>query len=194
MADTPDQPDLEARQRLQQVCDEEFQRFEKHRGELIKGQLEGEKNYDTLLVALSTLAIGSSFTIVKDITKGNAAPLMVVAWVTLATCLFLALIDRLLTYAAHRRSREIFDEEFAAWSEGAWSRGQARSAALWHNRALDRLKWACFGTLALGVVFLMLSVFVGWQSSPSQPPSPPVIVNVYNGGMPATVPTTQPTP
>lgn len=186
-------PELEAKFQLQQKCDDEFARFEKHRAELIKGQLEGEKNYDTLLVALSTLAIGSSFTIVKDITKGNAAPLMILAWVALACCLFAALVDRLLTYAAHRRTREVFDEEFSAWSEGAWARAENRSAGLWHNRVLDRLKWVCFGSLALGVLFLMMSVFVGWQASSSTPTSPPVIINVYNGSSPTTAPTTQET-
>lgn len=140
-------------------CNDEFERYEKYRAELVKGQLEGEKNYDTTLVTLSTVAIGASFTVVKDLHGGLL--LIGCAWFFLSVCLFIALIDRLQTYLVHKKTREIFDRHFGNWTTtgvGTWDAASAEANGLFRNKYLHWLKWICFGSLLLGVAFLMLAV------------------------------------
>jgi hypothetical protein len=185
----PSPLDEEALRKLK--CDDEFSRFDKERDTLTKAELENEKGYDTLLVTLSTLAIGSSFTILKDILRTTgASALIILSWSAFGLCLFIALADKLLSYWTHKKWREVLDAEFKTWREGAWERAQAKYPGIKFVRALPHLKWVAFVALLFGVIFLMAFVFVGTGAPPAEEktPAPPVTVNVYNGASPTTVP------
>ena len=178
------------------MCDDEFVRYEKHRSDLTKAELEAEKNFDTVLASLASLAIGSSFTVLKDITKGAGATLIITAWVALGICVFSSLLDRLLTYLTHQKWRLKFDNEFETWSEGAWQRGLDAYDKLPLINALPWLKWVSLSTLFIGVILLLAAVLYGWNvtsvvsapaSATATSPLPPITVNVY-----ALQPTTRP--
>jgi hypothetical protein len=173
-----------AKAALQKQCDEEFARYGKERETLLKAELEAEKSFDTTLVTISTLAIGSSFTVFKDVVKaGSATPLIVLAWILLGVCLFSALTDRLLSYFAHMKWRDMLDDEFNNWvangGAGAWERVLPKYEQIAGVKILRALKWVSFGSLAGGVLFLML--FVISSSPQTQAPAVPVTVNQYNG-------------
>jgi hypothetical protein len=167
---------------LQKKCDDEFAWYEKERPSLVKSEIDSEKNYDTLLVTLSTLAIGSSFTVLKDVTRtSSASALILLAWLTFGLCLFIALADRLLSYWTHRRWRQILDAKFAPWQEGARERALAEYPNIRLIWLLPWLKWIGLLWLLLGMIFLMVFVFIATGVAPDVPKSAtPVIVNVYN--------------
>jgi len=167
---------------LQKKCDDEFAWYEKERPSLVKSEIDSEKNYDTLLVTLSTLAIGSSFTVLKDVTRtSSASALILLAWLTFGLCLFTALADRLLSYWTHRRWRQILDAKFAPWQEGARERALAEYPNIRLIWLLSWLKWIGLLWLLLGMIFLMVFVFIATGVAPEVPkPATPVIVNVYN--------------
>jgi hypothetical protein len=181
---------------LQKKCADEYARFLAARETLTKSELEAEKNYDTLLVSLSTLAIASSFTILKDVVRSSSASaLIVLSWLTFGLCLLIALTDRLLTYYAHRKYRQFLDAEFTGtWAgPGAFERAQAKYEQLKWRKPIKFLKWTAAGFLAIGLVLLMMFVFIGTgQPVVEAKPASPVIVNVYNSATPTTAPTTNP--
>lgn len=195
--DQPSAADVE----LQRKCDDEFERYDKVRADVVEAERKAETNYDTLLVTLSTLAIGTSFTVLKDVVKASgSSALLIWSWVALGVCLILALSDRLLTYWTHMRWRELLDAEFGAgdapWREGAWDRALKKYDEMRLIKVLPWLKWFGFGSLLIGLVFLMAFVFSGREGAPTtdaapvaamaQSPQAPVIVNNYNMIAPAT--------
>jgi len=193
---------------LQKRCDEEFARYHKERDTIIKNELEAEKNFDTTLLSLSTLAIGASLTIYKDIVRaGSATPLIVISWLFLGICIFASLTDRLLSYFTHKQWRDILDGEFTHYVErggvGAWDRVLPKYEEIPWVKHLPKLKWVSFGTLALGIVFLMLFVLIAEPPKATPVVAPlvtvaptPVSVVVYAATTQPTVstsPTTQQT-
>jgi Na+-transporting methylmalonyl-CoA/oxaloacetate decarboxylase gamma subunit len=167
--------------------DEEFDKYYSHRDSTCKAEDEAEKNFDTTLITLATLAIGSTFTVLKDITKGSGAVFIFLSWLALGMCLFSALVDRLLSYTTHKEWREIFDREFGIWKPGAWERAVAAHKTIRFVNWLPHLKWVGFWCLLGGVVFLMIGIMVDWRATDSSPQQSPVIVNVYAASTQPTV-------
>lgn len=182
----------------------EHERYIKERSELAKTEIDAEKNFDTLLVTISTVAIGASFTLLKDVVKGTNA-WIILAWVGLLICLVGSLIDRIYTYNFHREYRRLMDDVFVninlhcghAWKEVAARRKHLSQSKVWHffraESFLTYLKWVNGSALILGIIALMLYVYAGANNPTADAAtrlpfsSAPVNVNVYNG-----VPSTQP--
>jgi hypothetical protein len=199
MADetSPNPPDpTPDKSALQKKCDDEFDWYENERPILTKAEIEAEKNYDTLLVTLSTLAIGSSFVVMKDVVRSpSASAFIVLAWCAFGLCLFVALVDRLLSYWTHLCWRKIIDKEFSPWREGARERALSAYPGIRFIWLLPWLKWVGFGLLLVGMLFLMAFVFVGTGTTAAEPkPQTPIVVNVYNGSPPTTAPATRASP
>ena len=177
--------------RLEKLQAEDFARYYKEREAILKQELEAEKNYDILVVSLSTAAIGASFTLLKDMVRADGAPsFLILSWVALVGSLFTALTDRVLSYWLHRKWREQMDVEFDDWKEGIWPRLHHIHGSLPFRKWLLRLKWISFGSMLVGVMLLMAFVLAA-LSTPTAPPttpSTPVVVNVYNGAPPTTMP------
>lgn len=161
------------------IRDEEFEKYYKQREETCEAEDDAEKSYDTTLMTLASLAIGSTFTLLKDINTGGAAFLIFLSWIALGLCLFTALIDRLLSYTTHKTWREGFDNEFNKWSEGSWKRAVAAHQTIPFVNWLPTLKWVGFWSLLAGIVLLLLGGIVGWHSKAPQPNPAPITVNVY---------------
>lgn len=191
---TPDDPQRKQRERdtLEKQCDDEYARYLPEREQLKKSELDAEKNYDTLLVSLSTLAIGSSFTVLKDIVQhASAIALIVLAWIALGICLLSALVDRLLTYYGHKEYRRLLDKEFTGtWSgPGAFDRAYAAYKKIWWRKPLPYMKWFGFVFLSVGLILLMVFIFIAMGAKSSdEKPSVPVVVNVYNSATPVAKP------
>ena len=183
--------DADETARLEKVRDDEFDKYYKHHDVICKAEDDAEKNFDTTLMALASLAIGSTFTLLKDITSTPGAVLIFLSWIALAGCLFAALIDRLLSYTTHKKWRLEFDREYGDWKEGAWQRSLATRDTIRFMKWLPRLKWIGFWTLIAGLLLLLLGGVIGWHgtSAPTVAPTTPVVVNVYAA---TTQPTTRP--
>lgn len=187
-------------QELQAACDKEFDLYEKHRERLVQGQLEGEKGYDTLLVTLSSAALGGSAFVLQGMKRGSgAAALIGIAWIALCICLGSSLLDALLTYLSHKRSREIYDKHFEKWKEpGAWAAAGRESDRLWHRRVLRVTKWLGLCALVVGVIPLFIAFFVTWgaqANDDNNSAAPSQLVNVHTSpAQPAMQPTTKEKP
>lgn len=142
-------------------CDRDFDRYERERPDVVKSELESEKNYDTLLVTLSTVALGTSLTVLKDVVGNDKAGqfwALGAAWVAFVVSLAAALYHRKLTYETHKKWREILDEEFTSWKSGAWTRAMEAYHRIPGIKAVDHMKNVAYWALIVGVVFL--SVFL----------------------------------
>jgi hypothetical protein len=181
---------------LQKKCDEEFTRYEVERAAVVKSEQEAEKNDDTALLTISTLAIGASFTVFKDVVRANSATcLIIMSWVSFSVCLFTALLDRLWSYDTHQKWRNVLDVEFSNWEAnggaGAWGRVLPKYDEIRFVKILPRLKYVGLWSLFVGLVFLMLFAIFATpspQSNPigtSSPSSPNVVVNQYSGTQPS---------
>jgi len=179
--------------------DSEHERYTTERGDLIKAEGETEKNLDGLLVTISTLAIGASLTLLKDVAKGPNGWL-IFSWVMLTLCLVGSLADRIYSYKFHKNWRNELDDVFTNYNAHhrghGWKEADARLAALkvgkiWRlfkaEAFLDAIKWLNAGFLTLGLIGMMMNVYVGAiPSAAPAPAAPSVTVNVFNA-------TTQPT-
>lgn len=142
-------------------CDREFDLYEPERQELRKTELDAEKNYDTMLVTLSSLALGLSLTILKDfVGKDKAVWLWSIglAWAAFVACLLLALWDKRLTFRTHRAWRELLDEKFADWKPGTWDDALKNYDRIPGINSIDKIKAGATVSLIVGIA--MLSVFV----------------------------------
>jgi hypothetical protein len=151
----PDPVDFDAE------CKREFDLYEPERQELRKAELDAEKNYDTMMVTLSSLAIGVSLTVVKDfIGKDKARWLLSIGLALLAfvACLILAFWDKKLTFRTHRAWREKLDDKFKNWKPGAWDEAQSEYHLIAGINCIDKIKNAAEVCLISGIV--LLTVFV----------------------------------
>src|SRR4051794_19125084 len=101
----------------------EFERYYKERDELVKAKLKADENYDTLLVTISTLALGASLT--KDWVNrgtGASAAFIITAWICFALCLLVSLAHRGLTYYTHDKWIGMLDAAFSDWQPNAAGR------------------------------------------------------------------------
>jgi hypothetical protein len=155
---------------LQKRCDAEFERYYKERDGWTKEQLDAEKSYDQLLVAISTLALGSSLT--KDwVSRGGFwSPIfLVVAWIAFAACLALSLLHRYFTYYTHRELVKIVDEEFRDWKRpGAMQRALEHYDEIPFIKRVERLKVWAGCSVGLGILFSLFFLFANVA-----PPPPP---------------------
>jgi hypothetical protein len=175
----------------QSRADKEHDRYTKERSDLVKAESDSEKNFDTLLVTISSIAIAASFTLMKDVVKGTNG-WIIAAWALLGVCLVGSLIDRMYTYRCHKKWRDRLDDVFNnydlhcghAWKEADARLQDLRAEKVWYvfpaEKFLDRIKFINAGGLIFGLIALMIYVYVG--SAPQAPAAAPqpVIVNVYN--------------
>jgi hypothetical protein len=162
----------------EKACDNEFARYNKERDSLIKTELDAEKNYDTLLVTLSTGVIGASYVLLKDAGKmpPSTYEFLIASWVSLSLCLFGALVDRLLTYISHQKLRGAMDNQFSGWSgPGAMERAITDYNKLRWPNVLPIMKWVCFGTFFCGVGLLVPALLWNFHNGSNQPQQPIVV-------------------
>jgi hypothetical protein len=188
----PDQPDDNAAREIA-----EFAWYKEERAILTKVELETEKNYDTLLVTLSTLAIGASFALMQVTVRSSfTSAWLVVSWIAFGLCLLISLVDRLMSYWTHLWLRERMDAQFDHWSEGAKDRALDAHRENLFIKLLRWLKWVSFVLIVIGIFSLMIFAFAGAGEEAMESPKPPmpiapIVVNVYNGFTPTTAPTLQ---
>lgn len=147
-------------QSTQAEIDREFDLYEKHRPDLVKGKFEWEKTFDTLVVTLSTLLVASSFTLLKDTASAASSGLLITACMLAVVCLVVALVDKLLAYRSHKKSLDIFDDEFYAWTPGAWERALKNDKRQRLEKWLEAMKWVCLGLLSCALGCLVAGAFV----------------------------------
>lgn len=167
-------------------CNREFDLYEGYRKEVLPVEREAEKSFDTFLGTISVAAIGSTFTLLSDVSKGAGKGWIIASWVFFAFCLLISLGDRLATYYVNKRGREIYDRHFAAWKSGAFA--AATQEALRHpvNTVLNYTKYIATALFGIGLLLLLIGIASSWAGpSPSETSQSPVTVNVYN------VPSTQ---
>lgn len=184
---------------------QEYSRYTTTRSDLLKAEGESEKNFDTILLTISSVAIAASFTLLKDVVKGTNF-WIIFAWILLVLCLVGSLIDRLYTYRFHQEWKLRLDDVFNnyllhcghAWKEADARFNALRQEKIWRlfpaEQFLRKIKWANAIVLVLGIVSMMIYVYVGAEQQTPQTPIPaanPVIVNVFNS---STQPTTNKSP
>jgi hypothetical protein len=184
--------------------DEEFARYYKERDDWVKTQLDAEKSYDALLVAISTLGLGASLT--KDwVSRGSAsgAWCLVFAWAAFAICLIFSLSHRFFTYYTHRKWVDTVDQAFRVdWKPGAMGRAEQKYDDLPFIRFVEWTKYIAGAAVLLGIIstFIFLCLNLGGNPPTSsampaqgahQPASFSQVINIYAGatepGMPPTV-------
>jgi len=179
---------------------QEYARYTTTRSDLLKAEGEAEKNFDTILLTISSVAIAASFTLIKDVVKGTNG-WIIVSWILLGICLVGSLIDRLYTYHFHREWKDCLDDVFKSYREHcghAWKEAEARLNGLrvrkiWKFCAaqlfLDKIKWVNSFALVLGLVAMMVYIYVGANAQPQITPTtaPAVTVNVYNSSTQPTI-------
>lgn len=179
----------------------EHERYKSERSDLLSAENDAEKNFDTLLVTISSIAIAASFTLMKDVVKATTGSL-VLAWLCLGICLVGSLVDRLYTYHFHKQYRKCLDDVFMKYHEHpghGWSEAQARRAELCARRIwslfpaekfLTAIKWMNAGFLALGLAALMLYVSINGNAgngvASSTNGSVPLNINVISSSSQAT--------
>jgi F0F1-type ATP synthase assembly protein I len=183
----------------------EYDRYTKTQSDLAKSEAEAEKSFDTLLVTIATVAIGASFTLLKDVVKGTNA-WIIVAWLLLGLCVVGSLVDRLYTYQFHKKWKKQLDDVFNnyglhcghAWKEAMYRFSALRTERIWKffpaEKFLHFIKWFNGVGLVFGILALMIYVYAGAgpSSQPTATSAPgPVVVNVYTA---STQPTTKPSP
>lgn len=151
--------------------DRDFGRYYKEREEWVKAMLAAEQSYDTLLVTISTLALGASLT--KDwVTRpsGIGDFFLVLGWLAFVLCLGLSLLHRYWTYYTHQIWIDKCDEVFGTWSPDVWSRCSTAYDSVPKVKVVESVKkWAGIA-LAVGIVssfFLLLTERYG--STPAAP-------------------------
>lgn len=135
-------------------------RYDAYRDFVAKAEMDAEKNFDTLLITLATLALGSNLAILKEVTDAKAIIIIIVAWLALILCVFAALLDRYMSYTTHKAWRLRFDKTFAQAKDATWFE---EAVAYDHIRGvqwLPRLKKFAFLSLAVGVLLLMLGIVI----------------------------------
>lgn len=161
----PDDPYREQRER-------DFQRYYKERDEWIKAMLDAERSYDTLLVSISTLALGASLTkgwVTRRTGLGDF--FQITAWIAFAACLCLSLLHRYWTHSTHRIYVEKNDEVFSNWTPDAWDRVNRAYDSVPRVIAVERVKtWAGIA-VAVGIIASFFLLLV--DRFPTPPATPP---------------------
>ena len=167
------------------ACNREFDLYESYRKDVLRIERQAEKSFDTFLGTICVAAIGSTFTLLGSVDKGDGKGWIIASWVFFAVCLLLSLCDRLATYHVNKRGREIYDKHFDAWSEGAFKRATAEALAQPLNYVLEYTKWIATVLFSLGLLSLFIGIASSWSPVAASTLQAPVVMNVYN------VPTTQ---
>lgn len=185
--ETPDDSHREQRER-------DFQRYNKERDEWVKAMLDAERSYDTLLVTISTLALGASLT--KDWVArqtGIGDFFLVLSWTGFAVCLGLSLLHRYWTHYTHQTWIDKCDEVFKTWTPDVWTRCDSAYNEVPKVRIVEKVKkWAGIA-VGIGIASSFCLLIVERYSGPKVAPGAPAFpfsqtINVYPG---STQPTTQ---
>src|ERR1041384_6345356 len=155
------QDDLRREQR-----DRDFQRYYKEREEWVKAMLDAERSYDTLLVTISTLALGASLTkdwVAKQTGVGDI--FLVLAWTSFAACLVLSLLHRYWTHSTHQIWIDKCDEVFDSWTPDVWERCDCAYNEVPRVKLVERVKtWAGIAVgigIASSFVLLIVERYTG---------------------------------
>ena len=182
-----DDPHREQRER-------DFQRYWKERDEWVKAMLDAERSYDTLLVTISTLALGASLTkdwVAKPTGLGDF--FLVLAWTAFAACLGLSLLHRYWTHYTHQTWISECDKVFKEWTPDVWERCDTAYNNVPKIKVVESVKMWAGIAVAVGIASSFCLLIVERYIGPKAAPTPGQLpfsqtINVYP---PATQPTTQ---
>jgi hypothetical protein len=167
---------------------EEYGRYVLERPPLKEKELADERNFDNLIVTLATAALGGSIVVAKDLFSSSAGIwFAILSWLLCGGSLTIALLDRHWTYQAHKKWRDMMDEEMShkKWQPGAWDRLDKEYDNIPHVKLLPKMKEYALWALGGGIVLLLIFIAVEALNRQAASKDEKVIVNVYT--------TTQPT-